>query len=61
MVATKLIHTKDREGIMIIEAWENKIEPRQYFHKAWAKVYGVPYEIRSFLPLWAVGTILGAG
>jgi len=23
-------------------------------------VFGVPYEIRSFLPLWAVGTILGA-
>lgn len=23
-------------------------------------VYGVPFEIRSFLPLWAVGSILGA-
>ncbi|OEL14773.1 hypothetical protein BAE44_0024208, partial [Dichanthelium oligosanthes] len=24
--------------------------------KVWVHVYGVPFEIRSFLPLWAVGT-----
>ncbi|AQL01159.1 hypothetical protein ZEAMMB73_Zm00001d044935 [Zea mays] len=29
-------------------------------NKAWVNIYGVPYEIRSFLPLWAVGTIIGA-
>jgi hypothetical protein len=28
--------------------------------KIWVHVYGVPYEIRSFLPLWAIGSILGA-
>ncbi|GJN04973.1 hypothetical protein PR202_ga22558 [Eleusine coracana subsp. coracana] len=36
-----------------------RIEPRRYLKKAWINVYGVPYEIRSFLPHWAVGTILG--
>jgi hypothetical protein len=29
-------------------------------NKAWVNVYGVPYEIRSFLPLLVVGTIIGA-
>uniref|UniRef100_A0A804MEL6 DUF4283 domain-containing protein n=1 Tax=Zea mays TaxID=4577 RepID=A0A804MEL6_MAIZE len=28
--------------------------------KAWVNVYGVPFEISSFLPLWAIGTISGA-
>ncbi|GJM91626.1 hypothetical protein PR202_ga08021 [Eleusine coracana subsp. coracana] len=45
---------------MIFQEWNNKIEPRRYLEKAWINVYGVPYEIRSYLSLWVVGTILGA-
>ncbi|GJN28162.1 hypothetical protein PR202_gb16255 [Eleusine coracana subsp. coracana] len=60
MVATKFIHTIGGEGILIISEWTNKIEPRKYLQKAWINVYGVPYEIRSYLSLWAVGTIIGA-
>jgi hypothetical protein len=39
---------------------DQKIEPVQMLQKAWINVYGVPFEIRSFLPLWAIGSILGA-
>uniref|UniRef100_K3ZMC1 DUF4283 domain-containing protein n=1 Tax=Setaria italica TaxID=4555 RepID=K3ZMC1_SETIT len=39
---------------------KNEIKPKQKLQKVWVHVYGVPYEIRSFLPLWAVGSILGA-
>ncbi|GJN04225.1 hypothetical protein PR202_ga21750 [Eleusine coracana subsp. coracana] len=59
MVAMKFVHTADGEGIMIFQEWNNKIEPHRYLEKAWINVYGVPYEIRSYLSLWAVGTILG--
>uniref|UniRef100_A0A0Q3QPG3 DUF4283 domain-containing protein n=1 Tax=Setaria italica TaxID=4555 RepID=A0A0Q3QPG3_SETIT len=40
--------------------WNNEIKPKQKLQKVWVHVYGIPYEIRSFLPLWAVGSILGA-
>jgi hypothetical protein len=45
---------------MVIQELDLKIEHVQYLHKVWVNVYGVPFEMRSFLPLWAVGTIIGA-
>lgn len=60
MVAMKYVHAAGGEGIMVIQELDQKIEPVQYLQKVWVNVYGVPYEIRSFLPLWAVGSILGA-
>ncbi|KAL5647208.1 hypothetical protein ACJX0J_041563, partial [Zea mays] len=57
MVAMKFVHAADGKSIMVIQELEQKIEPVQHLEKAWV---GVPYEIRSFLPLWAVGTIIGA-
>ncbi|XP_008678451.1 uncharacterized protein [Zea mays] len=60
MVAMKYVHTAGGEGIMQIQQLDQKIEPVQMLQKAWINVYGVPFEIRSFLPLWAIGSILGA-
>ncbi|AQK71597.1 hypothetical protein ZEAMMB73_Zm00001d016761 [Zea mays] len=60
MIAMKYVHTAGGEGIMVIQELDQKIEPVQYLQKVWVNVYGVPYEIRSFLPLWVVGTIIGA-
>ena len=57
MVAMKYVHTAGGEGIMVIQELDQKIELVQYLQKVWVNVYGVPYEIRSFLPLWAVGSI----
>lgn len=60
MVAMEYVHTADREGIMCIQELDQKIKLVQHLQKAWFNVYEVPFEIRSFLPLWAVGTIIGA-
>jgi hypothetical protein len=59
MIAMKYVHTLGGEGILMIQEVNQKIEPISYLQKAWVNVYGVPFEIRSFLPLWAIGTILG--
>jgi hypothetical protein len=60
MVAMKYVHAADSKSIMVIQEHEQKIEPVQHLEKAWVNIHGVPYEIRSFLPLWVVGTIIGA-
>lgn len=60
MVATKLIHTVGGEGIMIIEEWNHVIAPSRQLEKVWVNVYGVPNELRHFLPLWTIGTIIGS-
>ncbi|KAL5669075.1 hypothetical protein ACJX0J_021296, partial [Zea mays] len=60
MVAVKYVHTAGGEGIMLIQQLDQNIEPVQMLLKAWINVYGVPFEIRSFLPLWAIGSILGS-
>jgi len=52
--------TDNNEGVMLFEEWNNEIKPKQKLQKVWVHVYGVPYEIRSFLSLWALGSILGA-
>uniref|UniRef100_A0A804NA67 DUF4283 domain-containing protein n=1 Tax=Zea mays TaxID=4577 RepID=A0A804NA67_MAIZE len=60
MIAMKYVHTLGGEGILVIQEVNQTIEPIAYLQKVWVNVYGVPFEIRSFLPLWAVGSILGA-
>ncbi|KAJ1258874.1 hypothetical protein BS78_10G109100 [Paspalum vaginatum] len=60
MISMKRLRTDNNEGVMLFEEWNNEIKPKQRLQKVWVNVYGVPHEIRSFLPLWAVGTILGA-
>ncbi|TVU49738.1 hypothetical protein EJB05_01070, partial [Eragrostis curvula] len=60
MVAIKRIPTDNNEGVMAFEEWSQEIKPAKKLQKVWVHVYGVPYEIRSFLPLWAVATVIGA-
>lgn len=60
MVAIGSVTRKGKEGVMEFEEWNHEIKPKHKLEKVWVHVYGVPYEIRSFLPLWAVGTVLGA-
>ena len=56
----KYVHSADGNSIMFIQELDQKIEPVHHLQKAWVNIFGVPFEIRSFLPLWAVGTIIGA-
>ncbi|GJN36209.1 hypothetical protein PR202_gb25049 [Eleusine coracana subsp. coracana] len=60
LVAIKRIPTDNNEGILYFEEWNQEIKPKRKLHQVWVFVYGVPHEIRSFLPLWAIGTTLGA-
>ena len=60
MVAIRRITTKDNEGVLIFEEWKNEIKPKRKLPKVWVHIFDVPHEIRSFLPLWAVGSILGS-
>lgn len=60
LVAIKRIPTDNNEGVLYFEEWNQEIKPKKKLHKVWVRVYGMPYEIRSFLPLWAIGTTLGA-
>lgn len=60
LVAIKRIPTDNNERVLFFEEWNHEIKPKKMLHKVWVRVYGVPYQIRSFLPLWAIGTTLGA-
>lgn len=60
LVAIKRIPTDKNEGVLYFEEWNNEIKPKRKLDRVWVKVYGVPHEIRSFLPLWAIGSTLGA-
>ncbi|KAL5210691.1 hypothetical protein ABZP36_006314 [Zizania latifolia] len=44
---------------LVIDKWEQEIEAKFVLKKTWFKVYGVPYEIRGFLSLHAVGSVIG--
>jgi hypothetical protein len=62
MVAIAYRHTPtdNNEGVIAIEEWNQEIKPKKKLHKVWVQVYGVPYEMRNFLSLWAIGSILGS-
>jgi len=60
MVAIGSVITRHKEGVLLFEEYNTEIKPTRKLEQVWVCVFGVLYEIRSFLPLWAVGTILGA-
>jgi hypothetical protein len=60
MVAIGTVTAKRNEGALPFEEFNSEIKPLRKLQQVWVRVFGVPLEIRSFLPLWAVGTILGA-
>jgi len=60
LTAIKRVPTDNNEGLLYFEEWSEEIKPNKKLPKVWVHIYGVPHEIRSFLPLWAIGSILGA-
>jgi hypothetical protein len=60
MVAIGMVTTKRNEGALLFEKSNSEIKPLGKLQQVCVRVFGVPLEIRSFLLLWAVGTILGA-
>jgi len=60
MLAIRRVTTKNREGILIIQEFDDDIKPIKVLDQVWVTVTNVPRVLRSFLPLWVVGSIIGA-
>jgi hypothetical protein len=60
MVAIGTITTKNKEGTFSIEEFVDDVQPIMVLDQVWVTVTKVPRALRSFLPLWAVGTMIGA-
>jgi hypothetical protein len=60
MVAIGTITTKNKEGTFSIEEFVDDVQPIKVLDQVWVTVTKVPRALRSFLHLWAVGTMIGA-
>src|SRR5438132_14093748 len=60
MITIRDINTEDGESTFKFDEWTEKIQHLQFLQKVWINVYGVPFEIRNYLSLWTVGSILCA-
>lgn len=50
---------KDRKAAKIIEEIDGGSTVKQVMRKVWVQMSRLPSELRDFLTIWAVGTILG--
>jgi hypothetical protein len=51
MVRIGMVTTKNNEGVLLFEEHNSEIKPLKKLQQVWVRVFGVPNEIRSFLPL----------
>lgn len=60
MTAIRTITMRNKEATIIFEEFIDDVQPIKVLEQAWVTVTKVPRVLRSFLPLWAVGTMIGA-
>ena len=60
IIAIRNITTKNKEGTIIFEEFVDDVQPIKVLEQVWVTVTKVPRILRSFMPLWAVGSIIGA-
>jgi hypothetical protein len=60
MVAIGTITTRSKEDTFSIEEYVDDLQPIKVLDQVWVTVTKVLRALRSFLPLWAVGTMIGA-
>jgi hypothetical protein len=60
MIAIHTITTRNKEGTLTFEEFVDDVQPIKVLEQVWVTVTKVPRGLRSFLPLWAVGSIIGA-
>jgi hypothetical protein len=60
MVPIGTITTNNKEGTFSIEEFVDDVQPIKVLDQVWVTITKVPRALRSFLPLWAVGTMIGA-
>jgi hypothetical protein len=51
---------KNKEGTFSIEEFVDDVQPIKVLDQVWVTVTKVPRALRSFLPMWAVVTMIGA-
>jgi hypothetical protein len=59
MIEWGLVHTKDRKATMVTEEFDGGSSVKQVMRKVWVQMSRLPSELRDFLTIWVVGTILG--
>jgi hypothetical protein len=59
MIEWGMVQSKDRQAKMIIEESGGGSGIKQVMRKVWVQMTGLPGELRDFLTIWAIGTILG--
>jgi hypothetical protein len=59
MIEWGLVHTKNRKATFIIEELGGDSHVKQVMRKVWVQMTRLPSELRDFLTIWAMGTILG--
>jgi hypothetical protein len=59
MVEWGILYTKDRQAKLSIEEGSGGSHFKQALRKVWVQMTGLPGELREFLTIWAIGTILG--
>jgi hypothetical protein len=60
MVAIGTLITRNKEGTLLVDRFVDDVQPIKILDKVWVTVTKVPLVLRSFLQLWAVGTMIGA-
>ena len=60
MIAIKTLTTRNKEGTIAFAEFVDDVQPIRLLEQVWVTVTKVPRALRSFLPLWAVGTMIGA-
>jgi hypothetical protein len=59
MIEWGQVQTKDSKAKLIKEELGGGSSVKQVMRKVWAQMTRLPSELRDFLTIWAVGTILG--
>jgi hypothetical protein len=59
MIEWGMVHTKNKKTTMIIEELEGGGNVKQVMRNVWVQMSKLSSELRDFLTIWAMGTILG--
>jgi hypothetical protein len=59
MVEWGILQTKDKQSKLSIEECSGGSHFKQALRKVWVQMMGLLGELREFLTIWAIGTILG--
>jgi hypothetical protein len=59
MIKWGTFQSKDRQAKLIIEESSEGCHFKQVLSKAWVQMSGLPEELRDFITIWVIGTIIG--